>query len=230
MPLKLLLLVTLIAVFPQQGLVVSETPPVSVINFKWSASRLPAEKVEASGVQPVREVIAVNKNYQRNVRVNDPRGARDPNADTLDGRSAELERVVQESRTARKPIDGFTYRAKVHNIAAQVIEVIFWEYDLIEVASPENVSRRQFLCGVNIRPEKDKDLEGFSVSGPTEVVSLSSLAKGSAPAFQDKILINRVEFTDGAIWQRKGWNFSEVRLNYERVIKEPWALGMCKSI
>src|SRR4030095_17041566 len=81
---------------------------MSVLKFKWSKTRISIKKAESAGVTPVRAVIPQNKNFSRNVRVNDPPGVRDPNADTLDGRSAEMDRVVQESRSSTSAFDGFT--------------------------------------------------------------------------------------------------------------------------
>lgn len=203
---------------------------VTVLSYKWMKTHISLKKAEASGIQPVRAVIPANKNFQRNVRVNDPVGTRDPNADTIDGRSAEMERMVQESRTPPGELSGFTFFVKLHNDSSKAIEIVFWEYQFTETANLTNVARRQFLCGVSIRAGKDKDLEGFSLSGPSDVVSVSTLADKSLQDFQDRVMINRVEYSDGSIWQRKGWSLNEVKVNYDRVTKEPWTPGTCKAL
>jgi len=92
------------------------------------------------------------------------------------------------------------------------------------------VARRQFLCGVNIATDKSKDLEGFSLSGPSEVVNVKTLADKSQNPFKERVLINRVEYADGSIWQRKDWNLSEVKASYERVLHEQWTPGTCKGL
>jgi|GEM_PF-3094494 len=81
-------------------------------------------------------------------------------------------------------------------------------------------ARRQFLCGVSIRPDKEKDLEGLSLSGPSDVVNVSALADKSR--FKENVVINRIEYPDGSIWRRKGWHLAEVKRSYERVLREPW--------
>ena len=203
---------------------------VDVLKFKWIKTRISVKKAEEASVSPVRAVIPQNKNFARNVRVNDPAGVRDPNVDTLDGRSAEMDRVVQESRSNKTDLDGFTYQARIRNDSKKIIEIVFWEYQFAESANLSNVTRRQFLCGVDIRPGKEKDLEGFSLSGPSDVISVTTLADKSAKEFQDRVLINRVEYSDGSIWQRTGWHLNEVKTSYDRVTKEPWAPGTCKSL
>jgi hypothetical protein len=203
---------------------------LSVVKFKWTKTRISIKKAEASGVSPARAVIPQNKNFARNVRMNEPPGVRDPNSDTLDGRSAELDRINQESRSSSKDLDGYTYQARVRNDSQKLVEIVFWEYQFAEAANPGNLARRQFLCGVDIRPGKEKELEGFSLSGPSEVVSVETLQDKKGPDYQDRVIINRVEYSDGSIWQRPGWHLNEVRLTYERVLKEPWAPGTCKSL
>ena len=91
------------------------------------------------------------------------------------------------------------------------------------------MARRQFLCGVNIGADKSKELEGFSLSAPG-VVNVNTLANPAENALKEKILINRVEYSDGSIWQRKDWNLAEVKASYERVLREQWVPGTCKGL
>jgi hypothetical protein len=64
--------------------------------------------------------------------------------------------------------------------------------------------------------------------GPSNVVSVSALAGKSQ--FKQDVLINRVEYSDGTIWQRKDWSFAEVKRSYDRVLREPWLPGTCKGL
>jgi hypothetical protein len=205
-----------------------ETAPLTVSTFKWSRVHRSVQVPADDSTAPAQAMIPQNKNFARNARINDPAGVRDPNADTLDGRRAAMDKNVQDSRTTKsKDVDGFAYRIKVQNSGSKVIEIVFWEYQFQDPADPTIVSRRQFLCGVNIAANKSKDLEGFSLSGPSDVVNVSTLANN---AFKENVLINRVEYSDGSIWQRKNWNFAEVKSSYDRVLREQWTPGMCKGL
>jgi hypothetical protein len=138
---------------------------------------------------------------------------------------------VQESRAPKpKPVDGFAYRAKVQNTSTKAVEIVFWEYQFKETANPTSVVRRQFLCGVNIKPDKEKELQAFSLSGPSDVISVSSLANKSGNVFEEKVVINRIEYADGSIWQRKDWNFAEVKLTFARAVATPWGSEMCRNL
>ena len=236
----LLLLPLLLMSIPpaQNGSVADDGSSVVVIGLKWSKSRQTTEVTDTAGTTPAAPIISANKNYERNRRANTPAGianvpagVSNPTADTMDVRSAEIERNVQEARSPRrKAVDGFAYRVKVRNASAKVIEVLFWEYRFTETARPANVARRQFLCGVNIKPNKEKELQAFSPSGPSGVISVGSLADKSGNLYQENVVINRVEYADGTIWQRKDWNFAEVRLTLARAIETPWGLEMCRGL
>jgi hypothetical protein len=222
----------LILVWPSQNPSRSEDgSSVVVLNFKWARSRQTIEKLDEPNPAPAAAMTSANKNFERNRRANDPAGVRDPNADTLDGRSAALDKSVQEARAPKpKPVDGYAYRVKVQNASAKVIEVMFWEYQFKEKSNPTNVARRQFLCGVNIKPDKEKELQAFSASGPSDVISVANLGNKAEDLFEEKVVINRVEYADGSIWQRKDWNYAEVKLAIARAIGTPWGTEMCRGL
>jgi len=232
---KTLLLLPLLAMlaFPDR-LVQTPTPDgsqITVLSFKWSKGRQTTDTAVADKPLPARAMTQADKNYDRNLRINDPAGTRDPNADTLDGRGAALEKSVRDAEKSQpKSVDSFIYLAKIHNTSKQVVEIVFWEYQFVDPANPGNVTRRQFLCGVNLKPDKDKELQAFSLSGPTDSVGAASLATSASP-FQEKVVINRVEFADGKSWMRKDWNAGEIKTAYQRAMATPWSPNeMCRAL
>ena len=230
MKILLLLPVLILISQPHQKPELSGDAPVAVLGRKWGRERMSVEHAESVVVPPAAAMIPANKNRERTRRANAPMGERDPNEDTIDGRSAALERSIQQARVP-KPIDGYMYVAKLKNASSKIIEAVFWEYQFRESSDSEHLSRRQFLCVVPLKPEKDKELKGFSLSGPSDVVSVGTLAKKDhEKAFNETIVINRVEFTDGTTWQRKDWKAEEIKFTYQRALKTPWTPGMCKGL
>lgn len=226
----------LILVSPGQNPTASqEGSSVTVLGFKWSRTHQNVKTQDPAATAPAeraQEITVADKNLQRNARANNPVGAPDPDETTIDARSAAMDKAVQESRTPKsKSVDNFEYLVKVQNATKKVVEILFWEYQFIDRSNPANVTRRQFLCGVNIKPNKEKELQAFSLLGPSEVISVGSLANASDNVFQEKVLINRVEYADGSIWQRKAWNSNEIKLTYQRAVATPWNAGeMCRGL
>jgi len=221
------IILTMVGLY-QNPVISHESNPVVVVSHKWFRDRQAVED-NSPVIAPAPAMIPANKNYERNRRAATSPGERDPKLDSVDRRSAALENAVQESR-APKPIDGFAYRARVRNASAKVIETIFWEYQFTDGTDAGTLARRQFLCAVSIKPEKDKELQAFSAAGPSNVVSVAALARKSGFTGEEKVLINRVEYTDGSIWQRKDWSFAEIRLGLARAVATPWGAQMCRGL
>lgn len=206
----------------------ADESPITVLSFKWSKVHQTSAPA-ASNPLPARAVSPNDKNFERNSRINDPAGVRDPNADTLDARGQELEKVARASGSAPKTTDAFAYQAKIHNGSKTAIEIIFWEYQLHDAANPANMTRRQFFCGINLKPDKDKELQAFSSQGPA-TINAASAGSAANPA-QEKVIINRIEFADGKSWMRKDWNASEIKESYKRAMATPWSPNeMCRAL
>jgi len=202
-----------------------DNPVVTIVSSKWLPTHRTFKK-EVPNTAPPPEMTVGNKSAARAARVNNPL-IPDPNEQTIDGRSAAIERNVQDARTPDpKPLIGFSYRARIHNPGMKTIEIVFWEYRFTD-PSTKAVTRHQFLCGVKIRSNQEKDLEAFSLLGPSDVVNAASLSKQS---LQEKALINRVEYSDDSIWQRRGWDFAEIKDNYKRAIQTPWESEGCRGL
>ena len=52
----------------------------------------------------------------------------------------------------------------------------------------------------------------FTPASPSNVISLGAIKKNLSEAFHETVVINRVEYEDGSVWQRKGWDFDDVKL------------------
>lgn len=229
----LLLLFILTMVFPNQNTANSDKgSSVVVVSAKWSKTRLTTEQAQANYtyVAPVPPVTPAGRIYDKR-KVNASVGERHPDADTTDGRAAQLERIVQESRTINpKTVDGYEYRVKLKNAGTKTIEILFWEYQFSEPSNQSTMVRRQFLCNVKIKPGKDKEVLSFSLSGPSDVISVGTLADKSGTPLQENVVINRLEYADGSILQRQNWSFAEVKLSYARAIGTPWGAEMCRAL
>ena len=208
-----------------------EGSPVVVLDFKYLKSRQTLQHPDSATTAPAPDMSTVKKNNLRNPPSQAMRGDRDLNAETLDGRSAALEKSVQEAQSPKStPVEGYTYQAKIRNAHTQHIEIVFWEYQFRELSNPTNVVRRQFLCSVKVKPGKERELQAFSVAGPSGVISVGSLTKASQNLFEEKVLVNRIEYADGSVFQRKDWIYADMKSRIDRAVGTPWGSEMCRSL
>jgi hypothetical protein len=77
-----------------------------------------------------------------------------------------------------------------------------------------------------MKPEKERVVQVFSTLSPGAVISLKHLTKGSGKPFDESVVIDRIEFDDGSVWQRKDWNFEEAK---SAVTNGDNRSGLCRS-
>jgi hypothetical protein len=220
---KLLLLLPLAAILVALGQnpVPTDGSQIAVLNYSWFKTKIGAQQQTSSGNSPAAAMIPQNRNFERNRRANTPPGERDPNLDTIDGRSAAMDRSVEEARTSKPTTEGFEYNVKLQNLSGKTITAIIWEYQFKESLTPSNITGRQFLCGVSIKPSKAQDFRVMTAKGPSEVISAASLGNKSKDLFQESVLINFIEYSDGSVWQRSGWDSEAARKAFDsRVVKD----------
>jgi hypothetical protein len=205
--------------------------PVTVVNAGWKVDRQPAPRPETQYIGPQKEITPDDKYWSRKTRENQVRGsAPDPGEMSLDGRRAALDKINQEARTPKPTdIDGYTYKASFKNDTQKQIRIIYWEYRFTERSNPANSVRRQFLCSASVKPGDKTDVAVFSTLGPSEAISLQSLAKDAESPFDEKIFINRIEFNDGSVLNRGGWKFEENKKAIDHITSTPWGKETCRA-
>lgn len=174
-------------------------PDLSVISFRWSryVKALNEEPNVGGGVMPSR---------QKQIEDREKAMIKDNYGDLL--RSQALRKVERDAtRSSVASGSVFLYEAKVHNSGTKTIKNVFWEYQIIETANPTNLTSRQFFCGLNIKANNSRDLQALTLAAPmTNVISVRTLG-GSKKLFEERAIVNRIEYTDNTLWQRDGWTF-----------------------
>ena len=190
-----------------------EGAPVGISAPVWHVDHRHIAAKDNGLTRPMREMTADDKYYAREKRNNSVRGsAPEPSEMTTDGRREKMDKAEDAAQsTGDRDEVGYLYQASFANNTQKTVAVIYWEYRFTELANPANVVRRQFLCSANMKPAGKKDLWIFTLLGPSESISAASLQTSTTPLFDEKIYINRIEFTDDSILQRGGWKLEDVK-------------------
>ncbi len=201
-----------------------EPSPIVVTSFRWFRDRQSADKVVVPPRVPQPPTIDGTQTAGRNGRTDGTAPERDPNLDKIETRSGALDRIGEEAEAPR--VDGFTYEVKFKNLGTKQTQTIFWEYQFKEIAHANNASRRRFICGVKFKSDKDKLVQVFSTLGPIAVINVKNLPRDSNNRFDQSIVIDRIEFEDGSVWQRRDWNIEEAKF---AATKRGDRSGVCRS-
>lgn len=170
----------------------SDAPPdVEVTRFAWSKYRGSSSDLRRSERPNAGDQ---RREYRREME----------NRNSIENRSKdmlELEESVRREAQEAKPVDMFKYMIEVKNNGSRVIKWIFLDYQTSTASDPDNPSHRQFACTVKVKPEKTEKIDAYSLLPPTRLIDATNAQAG----LTEKLIINRVEYHDGTIWQRPGW-------------------------
>jgi hypothetical protein len=205
--------------------------PMPVLSFEWQRSTVKAAKQESTNSGPARALVPDDKYFSRKARENRTDSPTDPNEATIDGRRAAIDKAVEESR-AKPPTDinGYSYLTSVRNDSGKTVSIIFWEYRFTELARPANVVRRQFLCSVKLKDGDRINLTAFSTLGPSDVIDAESLSRSNEKVFDERVQVNRIEFSDGTFRQRGNWKLEDVKAAVDRATATPWGKEICRPL
>jgi hypothetical protein len=142
------------------------------------------------------------------------------NRSSIENRSRdmkELEESVYRQAAEFNEKDTYKYNVELRNNGTKVIKWVFWDYQTSVPSAADNVSHRQFVCAVKIKPNNSESLNGWSSLPPSGVVN-------AADRLTERVYINRVEYTDGESWQRPDWLYPD------RLPGRNTARGKCRPI
>jgi hypothetical protein len=196
---KFLMLSTLLFLVLQPQTGGSQSSDLAVMKFSCGEYQRPSSMVRSahdpdeSGNQPIRI------NQQRR---NEPQAAinsRDMAERRAELRTAEVNATLSTQKTAKL----YFYHLEVKNTGSRAIKSFAWEYQSTGVS---DISDRQFFCAVNAKPNHKKEFDLFTTLAPSRVIDATSAGQGPDKNPKGVVVINKVEYLDGAVWVRKGWN------------------------
>lgn len=176
---------------------------VEVVKFSWSKERLNWEQNPFGGP---------NENFhEMQFRARSEKRVSDAKRSGTGGQQATAERdakvdaaIIQAARQpSGPPRYYFIYKASVRNSSNKPITEIDWDYVFIDAATNQELGRHQFTSVKTIAPGKSKELS-FSLSAPpTRRISVHALNKQERSGIADQVVVVRVKYADGSVWQQQ---------------------------
>jgi hypothetical protein len=177
------------------------TSEVEVVKFSWSKERLNWEVNPFSGP---------NENFhEMQFRARSEKRVSDAKRSGTTGQQASAERdakvdaaiVAAGRQPSGPPRYYFIYRASLRNASSKAIEEIDWDYVFNDSATGEELNRHQFTSSKTIAPGKSKELSFMLSVPPTKRISVYALNKRERSGVADQIVVVRVKYADGTVWQ-----------------------------
>ena len=103
---------------------------------------------------------------------------------------------------ARSVVTTYVYKIKVKNNGSKTIKSLEWEYQFLNPQTDELMGYRRITSDTKLLPGKVKKLERRFTRQPTILVNANQLDKKYQDQFTERLIIHRIQYSDGSIWQR----------------------------
>lgn len=176
-----------------------ETLDYTIVKHSWTKERINWEGDPFGG--PVETFDDVRRRRVDERRVERARGS---------GNTAEAAKVEREMRSeqiikARPPAPpryAFLYKVSLRNNTNKTIKAIDWDYVVFGSDTESETGRREFTSEERIAPGKTRELKVFIPYPPTKTISVNALNKNERVGLGEKVVIVRVTYADGSVWER----------------------------
>lgn len=177
-------------------------PEVELVKFSWSKERLNWEGNPFGG--PNENFHQMQFRARSEKRVSDAKRSNSAEIGKFE-KEAKADAVIVETanKNSSQPRYYFLYRASMKNVSTKVIKEIDWDYVFTDAATDEELDRRQFTSVQTIGPNKQKELTFMLQTPPTRRISVHSLDKKERVGINESVVIVRVQYADGSVWEQK---------------------------
>jgi hypothetical protein len=110
---------------------------------------------------------------------------------------------INAARSAQPQSTLYFYHLEVRNTSLKVVKSFAWSYQPGESPDP---SDRQFYCVVKAKPSEAKEFNLYAPLAPSRVVEAAKASDKSKANSIGSVVINKIEYMDGSVWKRPGWN------------------------
>lgn len=174
---------------------------VVVVKFSWNRERIGWERDPFSGpLENFDEMRARSRNERRVLDAK--KGGSSIEVDKLKREARADEAIVAKQHQSTPARYGFVYKVFFQNNGAKPIKSIDWDYVFFDTPTGNELGRRQFTSEEKIAPGKTREVRFFIPSPPTQAISVSSLNKNERQGLGESVLIMRIDYSDGSIWER----------------------------
>jgi hypothetical protein len=174
-------------------------PDVEVVQVSWRrVDRNPKLDDATLAPNPERalrmEVNAARINSANSARMNQPGPVPPPVLLSVP--------PLPDSPPTVRPWSGYIYEFKVRNTGTKTIRRVAWEYSFSDPITKRKVGRRNYKSKVKILPGMTANLVVRSSLPPIGTIDAKRAGLGQQDQSPDQMIIQKIEYTDGSVWQR----------------------------
>ena len=172
--------------------------PLAVIKFSWNKERLRA----IPSMAPLASQDELIQQSRREHQLATARNAQAKGtASRLESQNINHQEAKVKAQQTELPRDGYRYKVTVRNDGVKTIKSIDWDYYFVDPITNQELARHQFTSDETVKPGKSKEVTVLYLKPPVKTVDARSLRKKEGEAFAGRVVIARLQFSDGSVWQ-----------------------------
>ena len=165
-------------------------PEIELIGFRWR--KLPLARDLNPKKTTQEEILS---NHHKRYEMGQPEPGQLRNEEALNN---------SKSDSLKAPIGAdrpYEYRIRIKNTSAKTITSLTWTYIFSDPVTGQELLRRSFESNVKIDRGKKKQVSVSTHGSPPNVVNAN--AKDNKTLWKEAVIIEKIEYADGAVWKRK---------------------------
>jgi hypothetical protein len=199
--LAILALAACVAALAQQPAGDTGAPGLTVVKHNWDKERIGWERDPFGG--PVENFDEMRVRARNEKRIDDAKKSGSPDVDRVKREARADAANLEKARSQGPPRYGFRYKLSVRNDGAKAVKEFDWDYVFTDAATYEVMGRHQFTSAERIAPGKSKESSFFIPAPPAHRISVYALDKKERDALDGHVIIIRIVYDDGTVWERR---------------------------
>jgi hypothetical protein len=171
---------------------------VAVIKFSWERERI--RQRPSTAPLASQDELLLQSRRERELAA--ARNTSDKGkAGQIETQMINHERATAKARDMELPRDGYRYVVTLRNDGTKTIKSIDWDYVFIDPTTQQVAARHQFTSDETIKPGKTKEFGVLYLNVPVKLVSARMLSKKDPLPYTEQVVITRLTYSDGSVWQ-----------------------------
>jgi hypothetical protein len=171
--------------------------PLVVTKFSWEKQRIrpiPSTATLASQDELIQQ-------SRREQQLATARNAQQKGTSSrIESQISNHQQAKVQAQQTETPRDGYRYKVTLRNDSDKTIKSIDWDYCFFDPTTNAELARHQFTSDETIKPGKTKEVSVLYLKPPVKTVDVRSLKTKEGSAYVGRIVIARLQFSDGSVW------------------------------
>ena len=175
-------------------------PGVEVVKHGWSKERINWERDPFAG--PIESFDDARMRMRNEKRIEDAKRGSAPETDRLKTEARADDALIAARHRGKPARYVFSYKASLRNNGAKAVREVDWDYVFFDASTSQEVGRHQFTSEGRLDPGKKREFGFLIPAPPSQTISVHSLNEKETRGVTGRVVLVRVLYADGSVWQR----------------------------